>query len=242
MGVCLGGCRQSDTFPAAKLSPVKGPNQTIGYSVQSRPIKVHRLGTGEDITLFIATIHGNEWAGTPLLEELRLHLIAHPDLLTGRQVVLIPVANPDGYALNQRGNAHRVDLNRNFPADNRIDNRRHGLSAASEPESQALLSFIEQLRPNRIISIHQPLACIDYDGPAEMLAQRMAAACKLPVRKLGAYPGSLGAYAGEEMQIPIITLELARHDHTLSRQQLWHRYGPCLLSAIAMDETVDDTD
>ena len=25
--------------------------------------------------------------------------------------------------------------------------------------------------PHRIISIHQPLACIDYDGPAEPLAR-----------------------------------------------------------------------
>ncbi|MBN2212099.1 MAG: DUF2817 domain-containing protein [Sedimentisphaerales bacterium] len=232
------GCVRPDPLPPAIITPVPRTEHIIGYSVQTRPIKVITLGSGEDITLFIATIHGNEWAGTPLLNELLRYLRGHNEMLGDRKIVLIPVANPDGYMLSQRGNAHGVDLNRNFPADNRIDSRRHGLQALSEPEAQALLAFIEQLQPDRIISIHQPLACIDYDGPAEALAQCMTSACDLPIRKLGAYPGSLGAYAGEELNIPIITMELHRNDHTLSRDELWRRYGPCLLAAIAFEETL----
>ena len=55
-------------------------------------------------------MHGNEQAGLQVVDALR----------GGRPVVdvnlwVIPTINPDGVARNTRGNAHGVDLNRNFP-------------------------------------------------------------------------------------------------------------------------------
>ena len=84
--------------------------------------------------LLVATIHGNESAGTPLLERLAERLESDPELLRNRRVLLVTVANPDGLARRTRGNARGVDLNRNFPTTNRKDTRRSG-TALSEPGS-----------------------------------------------------------------------------------------------------------
>ena len=73
----------------------------------------------------------------------------------------MPVANPDGLERSDRLNRHGVDLNRNFAADNRLDSHRFGLTPLSEPESRAIAAVIETHQPQLIVSIHQPLECID---------------------------------------------------------------------------------
>ena len=78
----------------------------------------------------------------------------------------------------------------------------------------------------------QPISCIDYDGPAEELARAMAAVCGLPVRKLGVRAGSLGSYAGVDLGIPIITIELPGSASRLDADELWQRYGAALEAAI----------
>lgn len=204
----------------------------VGKSVQNRPIMCTVVGQGEDTTFILATIHGNEPAGTPLVRRLAEYLQQRPHLLAGRKVVLLPVANPDGMAHNSRYNANGVDLNRNFAAANRRNSAQHGYSPLSEPEAAAVASLIRQYSPDHIVSIHQPSACIDYDGPAWALANHMAQHCDLPVRKLGAQSGSLGSYAGLTLQIPIITLELPGNADSLNENSLWQRYGPALVAAV----------
>jgi protein MpaA len=182
--------------------------------------------------LILASIHGNEDAGTPLVNQLMQTLRARPSLGATHTILLIPVANPDGYALQIRGNARGIDLNRNFPASNRIDNAVFGQAGLTEPESRILHDLILTHQPARIVTIHQPLYCLDYDGPADRIAQAMSYYCPLPVKKLGSRPGSLGSFAGVEQNIPIITMELAAEDDHLSDVQIWGRYGPALLAAI----------
>jgi protein MpaA len=190
------------------------------------------FGQGRDVILVLATIHGNEPAGTPLVLRLAKYLQRHPLMLRGRMVVLVPMANPDGRVNNRRSNANGVDLNRNFETANRRNNRKFGHRALSEPESRFIHLLIRQYKPDRIISIHQPLTCIDYDGPAKALAQCMARYCDLPVRKLGAKPGSLGSYAGETLSIPIITFELPRDASRAAPESVWAKYGNALVAAV----------
>jgi protein MpaA len=196
----------------------------------------HVFGQGPDVTFILAAIHGDEPAGTPLVRRLSQHLKNNLHLLTGRTIVLLAVANPDGYAQDTRFNARGVDLNRNFPADNRINTEKTGLSPLSEPEAIAISEIIDQYSPDRIVTLHQRQngrpACIDYDGPAQALAEVMAQYCDLPVEKLGAMPGSLGSYAGIERRIPIITFEMHTTDSRLSAPALWKKYGTALLAAI----------
>jgi len=197
------------------------------------------LGQGQDVAFILATIHGDEPAGTPLVRRLAEYLQQRPNLLRGRNVVLLPVANPDGMAMGTRSNARGVDLNRNFRTANRVNSPQFGLRALSESEAQAIDKVIRQHAPDRIVSIHQPLTCIDYDGPAAALAGRMAQYCDLPVRKLGARPGSLGSYAGLTLAIPIITFELPRNASRLGQHTLWQQYGTALIAAIVYPNRVE---
>ncbi len=209
-----------------------GPlREVIGQSVEGRDITCVSFGEGMGGVLFLASIHGSEGAGTPLLEGLIAHLSERTDL--SGPIIVVANANPDGLIRKQRLNTNGVDLNRNFPAANRRNRERFGDEALSEPESRALHALIEARQPLVIVSVHQPIACVDYDGPpaAAALAERMAELCQLPVKKLGSRPGSLGAYFGETLGRPIITLELptlASHDPG----KLWARYGEALLSAL----------
>ena len=224
-------------FPRLAVKPAVR-RYIAGKSVENRSIECIVLGTGQDVTFILATIHGNEQAGTPLVRHLETYLQNQPHLLNGRKVVLLPLANPDGAAKNRRPNAHGVNLNRNFATANRRNSRRFGRAALSEPEARIIRLLIKVYAPDRIVSIHQPLTCIDYDGPGIALASRMAEHCDLPIKKLGARPGSLGSYAGLTLGIPIITLELPRSASALDEQSLWDKYGPALVAAVTYPEMV----
>ena len=145
---------------------------------------------------------------------------------------MVAEANPDGLASGTRTNANGVDLNRNFPAANRVDGSGGGDSALSEPESRAIARLLEEYHPERIVALHGHLGCMDYDGPARSLAQAMSRACGLEVRRLGSQPGSLGSYAGCDLAIPVVTLELTEADGRRGALALWSRYGKALLVAL----------
>lgn len=227
--------------PDAAPGAVTVKRVVAGSSVEGRPIECHVLGEGGPTTLVLASIHGNESAGTPLVNRLRDYLVAHPESLAGGRVVLMPAANPDGLAHGQRHNVHGVDLNRNFPATNFQSGKRFGPEALSEPESVALHRVLAEYKPSRVVSLHQPLnygsACIDYDGPAWGLARAMAATCDLPVKRLGSRHGSLGSYVGLMLGIPIITVELPREASEWPADRLWRSYGEMLLVAVRFRAT-----
>jgi len=233
--LALTGCQ--DPYTPVIQQPQLASAQILGYSVQQRPIELITIGTGEEKVMIIATIHGNEDAGTPLVYHLLDKLRARPDFLTGRTVLIVPLANPDGQANRTRHNASGIDLNRNFPASNRINNEVHGQQGLTEPESTLLYDLVLTHRPAHIVSIHQPLYCLDYDGPGEEIARHMGQYCSLPVKKLGSRPGSMGSFVGVEKNIPIITMELAKEDSDLTTAQLWDRYGRALLAAITYPES-----
>ena len=204
----------------------------LGVSTRGRPIECEIYGEGPDTVLFIASIHGNEPAGTPLLNALARRLESSRLSLGDKRVVLIPISNPDGYERKRRYNANGVDLNRNFPADNFRAKRRHGNKPLSQPESRAIFDAIERFRPSCIISIHQDGACIDFDGPARELARSMSKSGKLKLKRLGSLPGSLGSYAGNQLGIPVVTVELPGGLQGLDEDALWSRYGSMLLEPL----------
>ena len=81
---------------------------------------------------------------------------------------------------------------------------------------------------SRLIYVADGAVHSDADAP---LAERLAAACGLPVKKLGARPGSLGAWFGESLGKPILTLELPR-DAPHDADALWARCGAGLTDLI----------
>jgi protein MpaA len=217
--------------PAAPhVEPVAPVTSVCGHSHQNRPIEYQQWGFGPTRVLVLATMHGDEPAGTPLVEHMLEHL-AHEEFRLASRLTLtiVPVVNPDGLAAGTRGNAADIDLNRDYPAAN---SRRVMRLEDVQPETRAMIDLVERFRPQRIVSIHQPIACIDWDGPARELAVSMAACCELPMRRLGARPGSLGSWAGVEKGIPVVTLELPAGAERESAGSLWERYGDAMMAFI----------
>ncbi|MDB6059868.1 MAG: murein peptide amidase [Verrucomicrobiales bacterium] len=226
----LSGC-QSPTFDG----PLPPKQVVIGKSVEGRPIACEifgKSGNGSHTILILASIHGNEHVGTPLVQRLSEYLREHPETVAERRILLVAEANPDGAFYHQRHNARGIDLNRNFPAKNWNAQTDHGAKPLSEPESRALHGLIAKYKPSRIVSLHQPLECMDFDGPGQALADAMSATCDLKVNKVGALDGSLGSYAGEKLGIPIVTVEFDATVSALPTAELWNRYGNTLITAI----------
>ncbi len=144
---------------------------------------------------------------------------------------VLPSVNPDGLLArpSTRVNANGVDLNRNFPTRNwraealtywerrtgRDPRRNPGAAALSEPETRWLVREIEAFRPDAIIAVHAPYGVLDFDGPREP-PERFG---YLQLHQLGTYPGSLGNFAGINIGLPVITLELPHAGIMPSAQQ-----------------------
>lgn len=230
----VGGCpKKAEVTPGPVTLPsAPVPSPLRGTSVQGRPLSCLVYGRGPDTLLVIGGIHGGEPAGAVLARQLCTYLEGHPELLSGRRVVVMAEANPDGLAAGRRTNAHGVDVNRNFPSANYAPGKTSGQAAACEPETSYLVGLMDRYRPGKIVTIHQPLTCIDYDGPARGLAVAMSHLCRLPVRKLGAKSGSLGSYAGVDRDVPIVTLELPKRATTMGADAVWKEFGRTLLLAV----------
>lgn len=235
LSLFFSGCGASKKFGTEKLAnkcSVPAGINLAGYSTGGKPITYTVLGSGGNVTLLFASIHGSERAGTPILNRLQNYLLENCRLLDGKTVIIIPVVNPDGFAKKTRYNANSIDLNRNFPAPNRENGKSNGNFALSEIESYELYKIINIYKPSKILAFHEAMNCIDYDGPAEELAKRLADKCKLPLKKVGARPGSLGSYVGLELNMPIITVEMTKDDSKASESQLWYDYKDMLIEAI----------
>ncbi len=201
------------SFPGREETRRHGRQEIFGHSHEGKAIRATILGDGPDTYLLLGVIHGNEPLGAPLLERFIERIEVDPELMTRKRLVVVPVVNPDGLAKKSRTNARGIDLNRNFPAKNWRPSPRHGKYPGSEPETRAVLKIMRQFRPTRILAIHSPLRCVNFDGPAADIARRMAAVTPYPLRPTIGYPtpGSLGNYAGNDLRTPTITLELAKN-------------------------------
>jgi protein MpaA len=192
--------------------------EPYGSSRLGAPLEVFRPA-GPCAVLLFAGIHGDEPESTAVLSWALRQLPA-----PSPQCAVVLAANPDGLARGTRANAAGVDLNRNFPARNwqpapvlhRVlsDEPRDvalspGIAPASEPEAQALVRLIGELRPrSAVIALHAPLCCVEDPGPSE-LGRWLAERTGLPlVADIGyATPGSFGSWAAEH-GIHEITFEL----------------------------------
>ena len=235
-GLCLmAGCHHQRATPVSEaLHAPTILDLPFAVSVQGRSIDMMQFGTEGPVTLIIGGIHGNEPTSAYVADQLaELLRSSRPAGMRG-SVVIIPRANPDGCAAGRRANARGVDINRNFPASNWKPSRSTGATPQSEPETQALVCVIEDLKPARIISIHsigRGRECNNFDGPAEALAAEMSRHNGYPVTPAMGYPtpGSLGTWAGIDRRIPIITLELPRQ---LPGEEAWAANREALLAAI----------
>lgn len=183
--------------PAAQAMPVPVTQRVvIGHSVQGRPIVAYHRYTlgqlGARPFLVVGQMHGDEETGKRVVAQLRTRALpADVDLW------IIPTVNPDGDAHNTRGNAHGIDLNRNFPVSwvRRSKGTRYysGHKAASEPETRAVRAFLLDLDPWRTVSFHSPLNGVDNSlkkDPA--LAKKLASWSGYPLKSFTCNGGCHG--------------------------------------------------
>lgn len=167
--------------------------------------------------LVVGVVHGDEWQGEKIVEEMMK--LPHKN-----RVLYIKCLNPDGVDLLTRTNANGVDINRNFPAKNwkllPKDRYFGGNEPLSEIESGFLKEIIDEYKPDAILTLHTPFEVVNYDGPADSIAKKMAELSGYRLEKSIGYetPGSFGSYFGLEQGYPIITLEMKEIDDC---NQLW---------------------
>lgn len=194
----------------------------LGRSVDGRGVVVERFGAQGPVVLLMHAIHGNEATAEQQAQRMRTRLLTSPELYEAVQVLFVSMVNPDGVVADTRYNAMGIDLNRNFPASNFEPTAVYGPSPASEPETQLIVQLVEQTDPAAIVTVHAPLDAINYDGPAEALAEAMSEASGVPIdQDIGFYPGSFGSYAGIDLQIPTVTLELPASLRSSAGHEKW---------------------
>ncbi len=208
-------------------------HKVIGYSVQHRPITAYRLGNPASRVkaVLLGQMHGDEHAGV----DVALSVI-HGRPVKGIDLWVVLTLNPDGNAAHTRGNAHGVDLNRNWPDDwARLTGQYYsGPRPLSEPESRAMYSFLGSVRPTLMVSIHQPLTGVDTtDGGVRnpAFARRLAAGIGLPLKPFVCWSICLGSMTGwitHHQSGSAVTVEFPAHP---SRLWLTSRTPPAIISA-----------
>lgn len=166
--------------------------RVFGTSVKGRALRAYRVGdpTSTRKVVLMSTMHGDE-AGTA---RILLNLV-RGSAMTGADIWIIPYLNRDGYARGTRKNARGVDLNRNFPTGWKRQTGKYnsGRRPGSEPETRALMAFLDEVDPDFLVSLHQPLYGVDTSyGKARPLAVRLARGLKLPKKVFNCNSGCHG--------------------------------------------------
>jgi hypothetical protein len=217
--------------------------ETIGYSVEGRPLQVYMFGNGERERMIVAGIHGgDEWNTITLANQLIRHLNQNPSLLPGDiTLYILPNLNPDGEARahNKYGrlNHNGVDLNRNFPVNWKKDWDRDGCwnylptsggtGPGSEAETQSLMNFIDKHSLQVLISYHSAALGVfpgglPWEAASTRLAQSIAEVTSYafpPIDTGCTYSGTLADYA-VSAGITAVDLELTNHYDTDFEQNL----------------------
>jgi murein peptide amidase A len=161
--------------------------ELLGRSVQGRPIVAYEVGDPAGVpVLVVGCVHGNEAAGIAVAR----FLLRHPP--SGLDLWVVPVLNPDGRAHDTRGNAHAVDLNRNFPYRwRRLSGVYYsGPRPLSEVEARIAHALILRVRPAVSVWFHQHLDLVWASGGNLRVERRFAQVSGLPYHRLPPLAGS----------------------------------------------------
>lgn len=215
----------------------------IGYSVSGRPIEVYRFGNGQKEVMIVAGIHGGyEWNTIALADELIKHINDSPDIIPSDVTLyILRDLNPDGDARDHgndgRVNDHGVDLNRNFPVNWAANWKREGcwdyapttggIGPGSEPETRALMNFLQTHKIQALISYHSAALGVFPGGtPWEKNSTRFAQALSdvtgypfPPIDTGCIFTGTLADYA-VSLGTTAVDMELATHVNTDYKQNL----------------------
>lgn len=209
------------------------PSTTTGLEIPG-----YQFGQSGPRVLILGGVHGDEREGV----DAAFGLIARwsKGFPVKLRVTVFPTFNLDGVLRGQRGNANGVDLNRNMATNDwspEIKTPRYhpGRQAASEPETRALMNWLEQNKPVFVLSLHswQPVLNVNGDCLAE--AQAIADRTGYKIEDSIGYPtpGCLGTYCGIERDMPTLTYEIERGLDTKSILKI---HVPAICEALKITE------
>ena len=121
--------------------------QTVGKSVEGRPINLITLGRGSVPVLLWSQMHGDESTATAAIADILRYFCLRSEgeeagtLLSFFTLHFLPMVNPDGAARTQRRNAQNIDINRD------------GL-ALQTPEGKLLKEMQNTLKPLFGFNLH----------------------------------------------------------------------------------------
>ena len=130
-----------------KKFPQSFQYETIGQSVQKRPIHLVRLGKGDTKILLWSQMHGDEPTATAALFDVFNYLMTYMDkasvqnILNKTTIFAVPMLNPDGAEKFTRRNAQGLDINRD--ARDR-----------QTPEGKILYQLQKKIRPDFGFNLH----------------------------------------------------------------------------------------
>jgi len=158
--------------------------ETVGQTLQGRDMRIVRFrgagySSGKTRIFVTYNMHAREWitgmSGVYQVEQLIEKLREDPSYLAETEVVVMPMANPDGFvhsATNDRmhrknmrqasSRCYGVDLNRNWDAQwntggssgDACSDTYHGTSKASEPETNVMARVMDEAPTTVYIDVH----------------------------------------------------------------------------------------
>ncbi len=227
-------------------------------SEEGRPLIYAEFGdpASANKTLVLSMVHPDEITPLYLGFKLAHYFREREGELKDAHLIIAPFVNPDGHfrKVPIRMNARGVDLNRNFDTPlwreealrtwntklKKNPRRFPGNEPSSESETKFQEELLARFKPTKVLSVHAPLNVTDYDGPSSLTLDRFpreyVRACyrlrgQLRAKHTGFFPGSLGNYAGIEMGIPTITLELPSADPRQA-ERFWKKFRPGIHSMV----------
>lgn len=168
----------------------------LGRSWQGRSIEAIEVGNRSGTrVLVVGCIHGNETGGIAIARALERLAPSNLDLW------IVPDLNPDGVAAGSRGNAHGVDLNRNFPFRWRPLRGvyQSGPRPLSEREARIAEKLILRLHPHVTIWFHQHLDLVWASGGDRRIEKTFARVSGLPYHPLPQLAGSAISWQNNQL-------------------------------------------
>ncbi len=179
------------------------------------PVFQYDFGDKGPEILIIGGVHGDEPEGIVAARGVLQKAVQ--DFRFALKLCLIPEFNVEGILNKVRGNSRGVDLNRNLPTKDwspkAATPRYHpGPEACSEPENQALVQLLKSRNFKFIVSLHSWNPMLNVNGNCQPEVDILHQLTGYAIEPDIGYPtpGSLGTYAGKELEIPTLTYEVQR--------------------------------
>lgn len=212
----------------------------FGETQNGLPIPAFRFGHEKNPrVLLMGGVHGDEYEGVVAGYGLLKHLGSSSELHR-LCIDLVPALNLDGVINKTRVNARGVDLNRNMATRDwspEIKGPRYipGPTANSESETQALATYIEQVKPVLIVSLHSWHPVLNVNGACLEEAEIISKMTGYKIDSDIGYPtpGCLGTFAGLERSSPTLTYEIERG---LSPEEILKIHPQAVLASLVATE------